>query len=284
MDRPWFQFHTRDWLDNKELRRCSPAARAILTDLMCLAHEGAAYGFLEDNIGYLTVRFMASRCCVTLAVFRKAWAELIQAERIHESDIDPGRFYIKRMVEDERVRLLRAAGGSLGGNPSIPRKVNLPSNLSSSREVNRPLARAHVPRSGSDSGSDSDSSEEVNQNSERARELVPIPDFGPEFQRVIGAFLAAGVKLSEQDTYQAAQEWASLLTPESRFAAAQCAEVRAKSNEARFMGLPANFIRKREWTRRGPGRLIPEPRVASKGEISQEIAGRNFLKKRGVEA
>lgn len=122
---PWMKLHTRDWLDNKELRRCSLAARAILTDLMCLAHEGLPYGYLTDKVGPLTEAYMASRCVVSLTKFRKAVEELLQHGRIHKIDA-PDRFFIKRMVDDEDLRIRRAAGGHASeGHPNTPpKKVN----------------------------------------------------------------------------------------------------------------------------------------------------------------
>ncbi len=87
MKRPWMQLYTRDWLDSTELRRCSPMSRSVLTDLMCLAHEGIPYGYLTDKIGPLTDDYMASRCVVPLAIFRKAVSELVLAERLHKNDV-----------------------------------------------------------------------------------------------------------------------------------------------------------------------------------------------------
>jgi hypothetical protein len=127
MDRPWLQLFTRDWLDNKELRRCSPVSRAVLTDLMCLAHEGEPYGVLADKVGPLTESYMVSRCVVTKAAFRSALKELEAAHRL--SKREDGALTVPRMVRDEEVRLKRAAGGVLGGNPKVPRKVNLEPNL-----------------------------------------------------------------------------------------------------------------------------------------------------------
>ena len=117
MNLPWMRFHTRDWLDNKELRRCSPTARAILTDLMCLAHEGEPYGHLADKTGALTTKYMASRCVVTTGQFLRAVSELKQYGRV--SQRDDGVLFIARMVEDERIRLARAVGGGKGGNPAL---------------------------------------------------------------------------------------------------------------------------------------------------------------------
>ncbi len=142
MNRPWFQLYGRDWLDNKELRRCSPLSRAVLVDLMCLANEGVPYGHLADKVGPLTAEYMASRCVVSVKHFRTAVAELKAHGRIHETET--GILYIERMVEDEAIRLKRATGGnrSIGhphthppkqkegypsDHPSILKKDTLPS-------------------------------------------------------------------------------------------------------------------------------------------------------------
>lgn len=147
------KFHTRDWLDNKELRRCSPVARAVLADLMCLAHEGVPYGYLADKVGKLDTSYMAARCILPRGRFVAAIEELRTHTRIAENA--DGVLYIPRMVEDENVRLKRSAGGSLGGNPKLSGKVNLPGgkkdNLPANHEVNY-----HSPvraRADSDSGS-----------------------------------------------------------------------------------------------------------------------------------
>ena len=103
--------------------------------------------------------------------------------------------------------------------------------------------------------------------------LLPIRDTA--FERLIGAFIAAGVELNEQDISAAATEWVSL-EPGHHAPAAEAAEARAHSTEARFMGLPANFLRKREWTRRGISRVLPEPRPLSKAELGQQRAGDKF--------
>lgn len=100
----------------------------------------------------------------------------------------------------------------------------------------------------------------------------------PEFARIVGAFLAAGVVLSEPQVSAAAMEWVSL-PDELRPGAADAAEERARKNEARFMGLPASWLRKREWTARGPGRILRAP--PGKSELSTEEASKRFEENRG---
>lgn len=140
------KLYTRDWLDNKELRRCSPNARAVLIDLMALAHEGAVYGHLSDKIGPLSTQFMAARCVLSISKLRHAMKELLDCGRI--ASTEDGNLFIPRMVEDEKIRLSRASGGHLGGNPNLTKKVNLEGYPSPKGEGNlRP-----------DSESDSDSS------------------------------------------------------------------------------------------------------------------------------
>ena len=123
MERPWMKFHTRDWLDNKELRRCSPTSRAILIDLMCLAAEGTLHGYLCDKVGPLDQAFMAARCFVSQETFDASLDELIKCERLHKDDKG---LFISRMVLDEEIRSSRAAGGYLSiGHPNTPKKGTL---------------------------------------------------------------------------------------------------------------------------------------------------------------
>jgi hypothetical protein len=121
---------TRDWLDSKELRRCSPTSRAVLLDLMCLANEGTPYGFLSDKLGNLAVKYMASRCMLTPGTFLKSISELIENDRLQRDD--NGTYFIRRMVEDEAVRVKRAEGGkaSIGHPNTHPPRVPLSGNES----------------------------------------------------------------------------------------------------------------------------------------------------------
>ena len=47
MRRPSFQFYPADWRNNANLRRCSPAARGIWIDIMCVLHDSDEYGVVR---------------------------------------------------------------------------------------------------------------------------------------------------------------------------------------------------------------------------------------------
>jgi hypothetical protein len=47
MKRPAFQFYTKDWQTNPKLRRCSPGARGVWMDVLCLLHQSEEYGVLR---------------------------------------------------------------------------------------------------------------------------------------------------------------------------------------------------------------------------------------------
>lgn len=49
--RPWFKFQFAQWMGKAEIRQLPPAARGILVDLMCLAHQSPTYGVLLGASG-----------------------------------------------------------------------------------------------------------------------------------------------------------------------------------------------------------------------------------------
>lgn len=101
------------------------------------------------------------------------------------------------------------------------------------------------------------------------------------FERMIGAFLAAGVALNEPDMLAAGTEWVSL--PDAQHEPATThAEAKARTTEARYMGLPANYLKKREWDRRGTGRLLPAIREPTKSEQATSKAAQNIREKGGM--
>lgn len=191
------KLYTRDWLDSKELRRCSFLARAVLLDLMCLAHEGVPYGNLSDKIGPLTFDYMASRCVVTSKQFHAAIAELKEKGRIGSED--GILLFIPRMVSDESVRVRRATGGSASiGHPKThppKHKEGYPSEEDHGHPSFEIDSRARM-RADSDSDSDSE-----------------FVCFEKTWERFLKTWLepcACGLRFPARDVDLAAQMWPSL--------------------------------------------------------------------------
>lgn len=100
-----------------------------------------------------------------------------------------------------------------------------------------------------------------------------------QWQEYIGVFLAAGKHLNETDIGHALRQWVSI-EPDERSLALHDIRTRAIGTSAQYIPLPVNHLTKKPWTRRGPGRLMPEPvppKPKSRGEIAQERASQIFL-------
>lgn len=110
--RPAFQFYPSDWRKEQNLRLCSPGARALWIDMMCLMHDCEPYGHLTDVGRPMAPEALAKLVGETPAAVRRWFAEL--GERGVFSVTEDGIAYSRRMVRDEAVREARAAGGQAG--------------------------------------------------------------------------------------------------------------------------------------------------------------------------
>ena len=117
MKRPAFQFYPADWRKDVELRSCSVAARGLWIDLLCIAHECEPYGHLTVNARPMTLAQIAGQVGLTQQQCAKLIDELIANGVAREAD--HGAIYSKRMVEDERIRNVRAEGGKAGSEHGI---------------------------------------------------------------------------------------------------------------------------------------------------------------------
>lgn len=109
MKRPSLQWYPNDWLNDLALRQCSALARAVWIDLLCIMHQGDPYGYLRSASGKLPDKFLAGACGVTTKQLSDAVKEL-EGNGVFSRD-EAGMIYSRRMVKDERTRMLRAAGG-----------------------------------------------------------------------------------------------------------------------------------------------------------------------------
>ena len=125
MKRPSFQFYPSDWLRDTALRSCSTGARGLWMDMICFMHEGKPYGHLKVGDKVILPSNLARMVGDSQEVVADWLLELSQAG-VFETD-EEGVIYSKRMIRDENLRQIRAAGGIKGGNPVLKDKgkVNL---------------------------------------------------------------------------------------------------------------------------------------------------------------
>jgi hypothetical protein len=109
MKRPSFQFYPLEFLGDLELHSCSPAARGIWADMLCLAHHPDRYGHLTINGKPMTDTQIINRI---QGATKKLMTELEEANVF--SRAEDGAIYSRRMVRDEATRNARAEGGELG--------------------------------------------------------------------------------------------------------------------------------------------------------------------------
>lgn len=133
MKRPSFQFYPSDWLRDTALRSCSTGARGLWMDMICFMHEGSPYGHLKVGDKVILAFNLSRMVGETLEVV-EGWLDELSTAGVYETN-DEGVIYSKRMIRDENLRQIRAAGGSKGGNPALMDKAKV--NLEVNDEVNQ---------------------------------------------------------------------------------------------------------------------------------------------------
>jgi len=182
MKRPSFQFYPSDWLRDTALRSCSTGARGLWMDMICFMHEGSPYGHLKVG-DKVILSFNLSRMVGETLDVVEGWLEELSTAGVYETT-DEGVIYSKRMIRDENLRQIRAAGGSKGGNPALMDKG----------KVNLEDKQKPTPSSTSSSASSSTKKEKV------ANALV-LPDWMP--LETWEAFLAMRKKIKKPATDKA---------------------------------------------------------------------------------
>lgn len=89
--------------------------------MLCLMHEGSPYGYLKVNNKVILPSNLSRMVGASLPEIEGWLAELLDAGVY---SIQDGCIFSRRMVKDEEIRLKRAAGGHLGGNPSLINQEN----------------------------------------------------------------------------------------------------------------------------------------------------------------
>ena len=115
--RPSFQFYPSDWRNDGNLRLCSMAARGLLVELMCIAHECDDYGVLAQNGHVFDHKTVGKLTGLRTETAAKLTEELTRNGVLSRDE--NGALYSRRMVRDEHVRKIRAEAGVKGGNPLL---------------------------------------------------------------------------------------------------------------------------------------------------------------------
>lgn len=124
---PWLKFFPTDWRADPALRMCSPAARGVWIDLICLMHEATPYGHLLVNGHCPTDAQIAVLLGTTPEQLSEYIGELEQAgvfSRTKDSVI-----YSRKMTRLAKKAATARKNGRKGGNPSLGNKRDNPSSV-----------------------------------------------------------------------------------------------------------------------------------------------------------
>lgn len=114
--RPSFQFYPADWLNDPKLALVDWEAKGLWMDLLCYMHNEDHYGYLRIGDQYLDQNAIQRLLKANARRFHRVFKALQNAGIIRHDKLG---FYSKRMVEDERLRRVRAESGGKGGNPNL---------------------------------------------------------------------------------------------------------------------------------------------------------------------
>ena len=114
MKRPAFQFYPADWRKDAALQSCSVAAQGLWINLLCISHECEPYGHMVVNGKPMTNAQISRLVGLSVKECDKLVGELEDAGVASRSA--DGALFSRRMVKDEGLRNVRAAGGEGGKN------------------------------------------------------------------------------------------------------------------------------------------------------------------------
>ncbi len=117
MKRPSFQFYPADWRKDSALQSCSVAARGLWIEMLCVMHECEPYGHLAINGKAMSVIQLARLIGETEKMVKGLLNELESAGVFSRTQTDC--IYSRRMISDEKIRVIRGNAGKLGGNPNL---------------------------------------------------------------------------------------------------------------------------------------------------------------------
>ena len=124
--RPSFQWYPGDWRRDTALQSTSLAVRGLWAEMLNIMHDGEPYGHLTAGGVAITPEELARMVGGTLRDVNAGLAAL-EARKVF-SRTPEGVIYSRRMVRDEAIRQVRAAGGkgahqphAKGGGKGMPK-------------------------------------------------------------------------------------------------------------------------------------------------------------------
>lgn len=121
MTEPWLKFFTSDWRADPRLRMCSPAARGMWIEMICLMHEAMPYGHLLIHGQSPNEAQLASLTGIQIAEVPDLVAELERAGVF--SRTREGVIYSRKLVRMASRSAKARKNGKKGGNPSLGNKT-----------------------------------------------------------------------------------------------------------------------------------------------------------------
>ena len=101
MKLPWLKFYPSDWLSDEALRGCTPAARGLWVDMICLMAKSKRHGYLLAGDKPMTAEHLARIFGQSLETTSDLLIELAQAGVY---SMDENTIFSRRMCKEERSR------------------------------------------------------------------------------------------------------------------------------------------------------------------------------------
>jgi len=132
---PWMKFYPADWRADAALRTCSPAARGMWIEMLCIMHDASPRGVLAINGRPVTDAQLSVLSGIPARDIVRLTDEL-EGAGVFSRAAD-GAIYSRRIMRDEDRASRDKANGTRGGNPRLKAGVNPPDNPPHNRSDNR---------------------------------------------------------------------------------------------------------------------------------------------------
>jgi DNA-binding Lrp family transcriptional regulator len=191
----WSKFYWSDWLSDPAVRACSPAARGLWIDMLCVAAG-------HDPIGYVAVngRSLSAEEIARIAGLAAPEVETLLRELERNGVFSRDRkgvIFSRRMVRDQKRVQSARKNGKEGGNPLLKKEAH--------EKQKKPGKSVHfgdcsdadnstaydIPVKGVDKGRDNTHKPEANSHKPEEQQLLRPPDLSRRSREDFSALEAA---------------------------------------------------------------------------------------------